>query len=359
MNPPNDPDTDTETQSDFDTDAAVADISSELFGQGSEEEEGEEDKTGGQEAEDSGDPSADAPESPAQTDKDVEVADEVEGPEENSEEVQALGAPQTWTKEALQEWASIPERAQQEILKREEDMFRGLAQYKGLAEVGQQYSNVVAPYSPILAAEGIDPVQLMQSFAANHYLLTKGTPQQKIELAASMLVGYDIPLAELLNYLADSDEELNLPDPEIQALQQEVGQLRNYITSAQNSNYQQISARLGDEIDAFAKDPAHPYFDELAADIQRLFASGMAESLTEAYEKAVYANPVTRQREIDRLTTERLSVVEAGQKTRQDKIARSTAADVVLTPKNRDGTVPRGTIDDTLEETYAAIASRG
>jgi hypothetical protein len=61
------------------------------------------------------------------------------------------------------------------------------------------------------------------------------------------------------------------------------------------------------EIDAFAADPAHPYFDELANDITKLFEAGLAKDLPEAYEKAVYANPTTRQKEIDRLTAEKTS----------------------------------------------------
>jgi len=117
-----------ETQPDFDTDTAVAEISSDLFGQGSDGEEGEEEEAGGQEGQVSDDPSVDVPETPAQPDDAEGEVIEEEVPAENSEEVQAVGAPQTWTKEAIQEWASIPERAQQEILKREEDMFRGIEQ---------------------------------------------------------------------------------------------------------------------------------------------------------------------------------------------------------------------------------------
>lgn len=346
-----------ETQSDFDTESAVADISSDLFGQGNEEGDGEEDDTGGQEDQSSDEPSVDAAETPAQTEED-EIKPEGEEAE-NSEEVQAVGAPKTWTKEALEVWATIPERGQQEILKREEDFLKGIQQYKGLAEVGQRYDAVVEPYKPILAAEGVDPVQLMQSFAANHYLLTKGTPQQKIELAASMLQGYEIPLAELLNYIADTDIDLNPVDPNVAALQKEVGELRSFITTAQRTSTEQINSRIDAEIEAFAADPAHPHFNELADDIHKLFASGMANTLAEAYEKAVFANPNTRQKEIDRLTAEFRSNADAEEKKRKDKIAKSTAADVILTPKSRDGTVPTGSIDDTLEETMAAIASRG
>lgn len=349
-----------ETQSDFDTEAAVADISSDLFGQGGEGDEGEEeDLTEGEGEQSSDEPSVDAVEpSPQSTEEEHEEAEVKEG-EETSEAVQAVGAPQTWSKEAIAEWATIPERAKQEILKREDDMFRGIEQYKVAADIGMSYSKVVEPYAPILAAENIDPVQMFQSFAANHYLLTRGTPQQKIELAASMLQGYEIPLAELLNYIADQDVDINPPNPEIISLREELGQLRNFITSSQNSAQQEVTKRIDAEIEAFASDPAHPYFDELASDIQKLFESGLASSLAEAYEKAVFANPNTRQKEIDRLTAEKKSTADAEAQKRKDKITSSTADKVILTPKSRDGTVPVGSIDDTLAETMAAIQERG
>lgn len=344
-----------ETQSDnFDMAAATADISSELFGQGDEED--------GDAIQPEGKPDGEAPaEGEEQSSTGSEAGDVAaspqQGEEDNSEAVQETGAPKTWTKGALETWATIPPRAQQEILKREEDFMKGIQGYKAAADVGIAYSKVAEPYAPILAAEKIDPVQLFQSFAANHYLLTRGTPAQKIELAANMLSGYNIPLPELLNFMAD-----NLPDeivdPKVAALEKELNDIKSSLSAGQKAEQDKVGERIAKEIEDFSKDPAHPYFDEVAEDIQRLFASGMANNLAEAYEKAVFANPTTRQKEIDRLTAERTSAVSAETQTRKDKVARLTADNVTALPKSRDGTVPVGSIDDTLSETMAAISSR-
>lgn len=349
----------TETQTDFDTEAAVADISSELFGQGNDEAEGKEEKSGEQEGELSKEPSLDVP-PPAQTADDKgDKTGEGEKPEgqETSETVQAIGAPKTWTKEALEKWATVDPIVQAEIAKREEDFLKGITQYKTAADIGMAYSKVVEPYAPILAAENIDPVGLFQSFAANHYLLTRGTPQQKIELAASMLAGYQIPLPELLNYIADNDVDLSPVDPKLTALEKELNELKSSITNSQSAAQQATLSRIDAEIEAFASDPAHPYFNELAEDIQKLFAGGLASNLEEAYEKALYANPTTRQKELARLDAEKKSSAEA--EAKKLKKTNSTAADVVTTPKSKDGTVPTGSIDDTLEATMAEITSRG
>ncbi len=337
-----------ETQSDFDTTAAIADISSELFGQG-DDGDGNEKSAEGEEQLSAGAEAGDVVASPQQAEETSKVV-------ENTAEVQETGAPKTWTKEALETWATVPPRAQQEILKREEDFMKGIQGYKALADVGNAYNQVVAPYAPVLAAENIDPVQMFQSFAANHYLLTRGTPEQKIELAASMLSGYNIPLPDLLNYMADNIGEP--ADPKIAQLEKELAEIKSGITSQQSAVSEARGKEIAAEIEAFAADPAHPYFDEVADHIQRLFASGAVSTLQDAYDTAVFANPALRQKEIDRLTAERTSTLSAEEQKRRDKVAKSTADTVTLTPKSRDGTVLVGSIDDTLSETMAQIAGR-
>lgn len=349
----------TETQSDFDIDAATADISSELFGQGNEEGKVEPEKsdvtTEGEKDKPSGVKADVVETSPQLTEEEKAAALAAEA--ETSKDVQALGAPKTWTKEALEKWATVDPVIQAEVLKREEDFLKGITIYKSAAELGQRYDAVVDPYKPILAATNTDPIQLFQSFAANHYLLTRGTPQQKIELAAQMIAGYEIPLPELLNFMADSINEP--PSAEVSELRREVGDLRQIINVSQQSSQAQSFSRIDAEIEAFASDPAHPHFNELADDISKLFGNGMAKTLPEAYEMALYANPITRQKELDRLTAEARISADTVDNKRKDKIAKSTADQVTLTPKTRDGTVPTGSIDDTLEETMAAIEARG
>lgn len=342
-----------ETQADdVDQSEALAEISSELFGQGKDEEktDDEDEPLEGEEGKPSDKDAADVADLPPQQDKEP-----VEG-EENSEAVQATGAPQTWTKEALADWATIPERAKQEILKREDDFLKGITQYKEAADLGIAYSKVVEPYVPILAAENIDPVGLFQSFAGNHYILSRGTPAQKVEVAASLLNGYNIPLQPLLEFLADGGEEV---DPKVSALQKRIDDLEKGIGARTQHENTQVLQRIGTEIDTFAADPAHPYFNEVADDIRKLFESGMASTLPEAYEKAVYANPTTRAKEIDRLTAERTSKLTEEEKARKEKRSKSQADQVKSTSKAKDGTVPKGSIDDTLQETYDAIQSRG
>lgn len=357
-----DPEKEVEETQDIDLEAAQAEISSELFGQGGEE--GEDNAPEGEEEQSSEkDPKPDDAAAPSPQSDDEAKAVEGEVVEENSDNVQALGAPKTWNKEELATWATIPDAEKAKLVpileRREADFLNGISQYKGMAERGQAYETVVEPYRPILAAENVDPVQLFQSFASNHYLLSRGTPEQKVQLAANLLSGYNIPLVDLLNHIADSGGEVKPADPEVTALKKEIEELKSGFTARQTQEAEAMMERLGKEIDDFRADKeAHPYFDEVADDITRLFETRQAANLTEAYEKAVYLNPVTRQKEIDRLTAESASKREAEAEEKRKKVADSQADRVKTTPKSRDGTVPTGSMDDTLNETMAAIRSR-
>jgi hypothetical protein len=51
--------------------------------------------------------------------------------------------------------------------------------------------------------KNVDPVQMFQSFASNHYLLSRGTDAQKVDIAAALFKGYKIPLVDFLNHFAE------------------------------------------------------------------------------------------------------------------------------------------------------------
>lgn len=111
------------------------------------------------------------------------------------------------------------------------------------------------------------------------------------------------------------------------------------------------------EIETFAADPANPHFEEVSNDMVTLLQGGVCKTLPEAYEKAVWANPVTRAKEIARQQAE---ATRKAQETEAAKVAaarKATAANVRTSAKSGSATAPLGSIDDTLNETLAKIRS--
>lgn len=356
------PNTEDETQS-FDTDAALSSISSDLFpGQGGDEEkgqtaEGSESASGAETVEAS--PTQLKEGEAAQSGKEPEQEGLPEG--ENSPEVQAVGAPKTWNKEELATWATVPKEVQDKLApilaRREEDFYKGIGIYKEAAEIGARYDQVVEPYRAILAAENVDPVGLFQAFAANHYLLSRGTEEQKLELTANLINGYQIDFGKLAEFLGSRAYEP--PNAEIIALRKELSDLKSGFTQQSQAAQERLYSENRAQIDKFADDGQHPLFDEVATDMAKLMEAGLATDLQDAYDKAVFANPATRAKELTRLRAEETERAKAEEKEREDKRRKSMGDHVKTTPTNRNGTVPLGSMDDTLTEKLAEIRSRG
>lgn len=337
----------------LDIEAGLAEISSDLFGQGNEAEGLE--HPDGESATSETTPTGEEGATPQTNTSEEAKGGDQQSPVEGADGTEPLAAPSTWSKEAAADWKDIKPHIQAEILKREQDIFAGLEQYKTRAEIGDRYEGVIAEFKPILEAEQIDPVEMFGNFAANHYLLSRGTEDQKIAVATNLIAHYGIDLSQVQSRLA------NIPpvNLEVEALKAEIAELRSGVTTITAEKQAQVRNQFAAQVEAFASDPAHPYFEEVSEDIATFLKSGVCTTLEEAYDKAVYANPVTRQKEIDRLTTEKVTSAQEQEKTRADKKARLKSSNVNTIPKSANGTVPVGTMDDTLQATLAAIQARG
>jgi len=263
-----------------------------------------------------------------------------------------LEAPKTWRKEAAEQWAALPDSVRAEVLKREEDMFRGLETYKADANFGRAIKPALDPYLPVLQQYGIDPAQQISSLMQAHHTLALGTPQQKAELFQQLAADYGVNLGELASAAPV------FVDPAVQALQSQVQSLQSTLTARERAEQQTRMTAITSEIEAFAADPKNAHFDTVANDIAAMLKSGAAKTLQEAYEKAVWANPVTRQQEITRQQREAVEKQreEAARKAQAAK--RTSSAVVHAKPRSASGTAPTGSMEDTMRETLAAINAR-
>lgn len=256
--------------------------------------------------------------------------------------------PKTWRQEAAAKWAEVPPEVQKEILKREDDIFKGLESYKADAQIGKSVKSIIDPYMPMLKAAGLDPLQQVDGLMKAHYLLATGTPEQKQMLFQRLAQDYNVQLGG----------EAPFVDPQVAALQKQLSDLQSKFTGREQQEAETVRTNLQREIDAFASDPAHQYFDELANDIAALLKGGAAKDLKDAYEKAVWANPATRAKEQARLTAESQSKAKADTEAKAQAARKAASANVKSKAKAASATTPLGSIDDTLQASLAAINSR-
>lgn len=264
------------------------------------------------------------------------------------------GAPKTWRKEAAAIWDSIPPAAQAEIRRREEDIFNGIKQYKADATTGKAFQDAIAPYVEIYKQNGIDPLQHTRGFFEAHMLLSQANVEKKVEMFQKLAAHYGVPLQGL-------QAGTEYVDPQTAALQNKIQELEGRLGSFDQERATALRNQLEKELEAFASDPKNIYFNEVAGKVAQLLQQRKADSLAEAYEMAVWANPEIRARELQRLEKERGEAARNEDLAKAEAAKKAMAANVKTTAKSKSpsATAPVGTMDETLEATLAEIKSKG
>jgi len=268
-----------------------------------------------------------------------------------------IALPQSWKKDLAPVWEKMDPAAQKYYLEREKQMLDGLTGYKSDAEYGRSLKGVIDRYQDVLQQQGIDATKAVEFLFAAHKNLSMGSPEQKMAYLARVAQSYGLTLNAQAP--GQGQESATPLPPEVTALRDQVNRLTETMTARERADYTARQEQTAKDVDAFARDPANPYFDEVADDIVLLIKTGLP--LKEAYEKAVWANPVTRQKEIGRIQTE---AAEANRKKAQEaaqKAKKATAANVRGQDTARAPTGPKGTIqnvDEILNDTLADIRNR-
>jgi len=306
-------------------------------------------------------PETDAPDTP-EMGEDVETpSPELKTPTDNKEPLHATetpqeqpistSAPKSWPKEMHDHWSKTPPEVQKYWETREKQMLDGLDEYKGAAQFGKSLHDVITPFRHILQAQGLDAPRAISTLLQAQQRLTTGTAEQR-------RMAYE-ELGRNLGLTAQTPSEQGATppiDPRIQTLEQRLEQVQSTLTAQQQVAMEAAKTKASAEVEAFASDASHPFFDECADDIIRFITQGA--SLQEAYEKAVWANPVTREKQVQtRLQTE---ADKARERARLDALPKKKAAGVNVRSREtqRTPTEPLGSMEETMRDTLKQIRTR-
>ena len=264
--------------------------------------------------------------------------------------IPAEAPPKTWRPDALVEWEKLPSAVRAEVLKREEDMFKGMESYKQKAHFGESFQTTLQPHMELLRQQNIEPVAHVGNLLHAHRMLSTAAPEARHQMFARLANDYGINLQQLLqtaqNYVP--------PSPEVVDLQRKFNELQSISTRNEQMQLQAKEAQLTAQIDRFQKDPANVHFATVANDMVELLSRGISTTLEDAYERAVWTNPATRSLEQARATTNAAKTL--AEKTQAAK--KASAANVKTTTKKGSVTAATGSMEKTLEETLAEIKSR-
>lgn len=258
-------------------------------------------------------------------------------PTTEPEKVEPRKAPVSWKKEMHDSWGTLTPEIQDYIELREQQMKEGLDADRTDATIGRSVRDIITPYKEQFGE--VDEKQVISNLLGAHVKLTTASPEEKQQLFSQLAQQYGVDLGK-------SEDYTNL--------QNEVYNIKNALSQREQAEYQQRRQQVEQEVESFASE--HPLFEELEEDIASFINVG--HTLEEAYEKALWANPVTRQKEIDRLNqqTEEDKLKKAKEDAEAKKKAK--AVNVKSRDTNQAPTETKGTIEDTIAETLREIRSR-
>ena len=141
------------------------------------------------------------------------------------------------------------------------------------------------------------------------------------------------------------------PDPQMNALQQQVQQLQGYVQNNEERAAQERQVGLQGQIETFATQSdadgnlAHPHFDALRVTMGQLIEANAASDLNDAYSKALRLDDTLYQQSLE---AERTKVKEAEDKRRKEAVAKAKKVPTRRSANPPAGTVQSNNLDDIL-----------
>ncbi len=249
-----------------------------------------------------------------------------------------VAAPQHWKGNGKVEWGRLPRPVQQAL---NED-------YARIAKADQElqnWSQVIPPEraTAFAAQYGSTQAAVKQLLALSDYA-TRDKPgfirwfaeQNRIDLA-SLVQG------------ASQGQQQPAGDPN--PYERELHTLRNQVQQLVLQQTQGAQTQVMSEIQAFAADPAHPYFNDVREHMGALMKAGKAGNLQEAYDMATWAVPSVRQTLLEAKTRDAMQA--NAQKVQQAKQAAAGS----LTGSPKGANIAQDEPDTDLEGTVRKIVN--
>jgi hypothetical protein len=193
---------------------------------------------------------------------------------------------------------------QEQILDREAHIAKEMSHVKVARQTHDTFTQIANQYAPILAAEGVDPIQATQSLFKTVAQLRLGTQTQRAQVIAELINNYDINIGTLDDVLSGSisDDAPTAYDnrggpPEIdRIIEERLAPITQLLSQEQDRQRQQVYEQAHDVVEQFAETA------EFLADVRMDMADiidaktrqGVKISLQDAYDAACQLNPEIR-----------------------------------------------------------------
>ncbi|HLK26450.1 MAG TPA: hypothetical protein VKT30_17470 [Caulobacteraceae bacterium] len=257
--------------------------------------------------------------------------------------------PISWSPTAKARFSTLDPAIQQEVLRREQDIESGQAQWRQQGERLNRLDAVIAPHMDRIRLQGLDEARAIEALFTAQTMLERD-PVNALGYLARQYGVNPASLGRVPKRPADAPVHSAL-----QQLTRQVRALQGTLAAQQQTADAAEAGRREAEIAAFRADPAHPHLDDVAADMAALLRSGRAATLKDAYDKAVWANPEIRALLLSQQESERRAADEAARRAKA-AAARHAAGSITGAPQpgsSPAGAGPAPTLRDELSRAFS------
>lgn len=255
-----------------------------------------------------------------------------------------IAPPPQWKGAGKVEWARLPVAVQAELA-------QDYTRLESATAKAAEFDRIIGPRAAQLAAEyGSVPAAVEQLLNLSDFAARQ--PAQFLQWFAQTR-GIAPPTGHAPAPVQGLPPELA---PVLQPLQRQIDSLTQQLTERDRHSQEAAFASSLQTVQAFAADPAHPYFNDVQQDmlamIETARAQGREVSLKDAYDRAVWANPTVR---AQMLQAERAQ--EERTRREQAEAARRNGAVLNGSPvpgANTSASNPAATVRDELMRAFAA-----
>lgn len=204
-------------------------------------------------------------------------------------------APGSWKPAVREKFASLDPEVQEEIIRREADVSRGLGQATSARQFQEEFSKVVAPYEAMIRSEGAEPLAAVQNLFQTAAAFRVGSAHQKAQLTANLIKQFGVDIAMLDSMLAG--QPVNPEEDKVsRLLDQRLAPINKFfseISSVREQQIQETKKNTSAELESFAE--GAEFFEDVRldmADILELAARRDRKmTLKEAYDEACALHP--------------------------------------------------------------------
>ena len=254
------------------------------------------------------------------TPKAEEPADE---PQANEEPPVWKRPPASWKKDFHEVWQKADPKMQEYAWQREEQMRAGVEPLLSKAQFADAMQEAISPYMTTIQGLGLSPDKAVAALMDADHKLRNSDPQTKLQYFQQLAQSYGINLGAMQGQPGQMPQQT--VDPTVYALQNELNKVRGEVMGWKQQQEMMENQNLLNEINQFSLKAEH--FEDVRPTMIQLLQSGVAQTLDDAYEKAIRLDPNLFE-QMNKAQQAEVAAKQAKEQNRAAKAARAAAVSV-------------------------------